>query len=108
PCVQHRGRKGEFFIMNDTKLAKTGQIAGIIYIVEAALTFLGFLFSSLIGFSFWSILELAAFAFLAVLFMLKRKDFLIAIGFGVLLILALRGLFVSYGFAYKLVYLFQV
>ena len=94
--------------MNDTKLAKTGQIAGIIYIVEAALTFLGFLFSSLIGFSFWSILELAAFAFLAVLFMLKRKDFLIAIGFGVLLILALRGLFVSYGFAYKLVYLFQV
>ncbi len=93
--------------MNEIKNVKAGQFAGIAYIVIAVLSLLGMIVSPYTR-SLWTFLEIASYGYLAVLLMLKRKDFLIAIGFGLLTILALRGLFVSYGFLYKLVWLLQV
>ena len=93
--------------MNEIKNVKAGQFAGIAYIVIAGAVAPGHDRQPVYP-ALWTFLEIASYGYLAVLLMLKRKDFLIAIGFGLPTILALRGLFVSYGFLYKLVWLLQV
>ena len=93
--------------MNGTKSAQSGQIGGIVYIVLAVLSFLGMIMNPYIR-SFWTVLEIAAYACCAVMLLLRRKDFLVAIGFGLLLILSLRSLFIAYGLMNILVVLLQV
>lgn len=93
--------------MNQTQTAKSGQIAGILCIVMAVLSLLGALISPYLW-SFWLVLEIAAYGYLAAILLIKRRDFLLSIGYGVLLILALRNLFLGYGFLVKLLNLFQV
>ena len=93
--------------MNGSQSFKSGQMAGILYIVMAVLSLLGFLINPYTR-SFWVLLEVAAYGYLGALLLCKRRDFLISIGMGVLAILALRGLFLSYGLVNKLVFLLQV
>ena len=93
--------------MNEFKSAKAGQYAGIVYIVIAVLSLLGMI-TNPYSRSLWTFLEILASGYLAALLLLKRRDFLVAIGFGVLAILALRGLFLYVGFISKLSYLLQV
>ena len=47
------------------------------------------------GFSFWNLLYIAAYGYLAVVLLLRQRSFLPAIGFGVLALLALRTLFLG-------------
>ena len=93
--------------MNQMQNAKAGQIAGILCIVLAALSLLGALFSPYLW-SVWLVLEIAAYGYLAAILLMKRRDFLLSIGYGVLLLLALRNLFLNYGFLAKLISLLQV
>ena len=92
--------------MKQIQNAKAGQIAGILCIVLAALSLLGALFSPYLW-SVWLVLEIAAYGYLAAILLMKRRDFLLPIGYGVLLLLALRNLFLSYGFLNLLINLLQ-
>lgn len=92
--------------MNEIKNARAGQIAGIAYVVMAVITLIGLVTSH--PFSFWTLLQMAAYAYLAVMLLLKHKDALVAIGFGVLLLVSLQHLFVYYGFLNKVSALLQV
>lgn len=87
--------------MNEVKNAGAAKTSGILYIVAAVLSLLGMLIYPY-NRSIWVFLEAAVYIYLAVVFLLERRDFLPPIGFGVLTILTLRSLFVSYGFGYKL------
>ena len=93
--------------MNQMQNAKAGQIAGILSIVLAALSLLGALMNPYLW-SVWLVLEIAAYGYLAAILLMKRRDFLLSIGYGVLLLLALRNLFLNYGFLAKLISLLQV
>ena len=93
-------------MMNQAQNAKSGQIAGIAYIVMAVITLIGLITSHF--FSIWTLLQAAAYAYLAVMLLLKRKDALVAIGFCVLLLTGLQNLFVYYGFLNKINALFLV
>ena len=93
--------------MNAFKSAKSGQYAGIVYIALAVLSLLGMLLSPYTR-SLWTFLEVVAYAYTAAMLLIKRRDALMAIGFGVLLLLSLRSLFVVYGFINIITVLLQV
>ena len=96
--------------MNEAKNRQAGQFAGIAYIVLGVLSLLSLL-TNLDIFRYiwlWTLVEIASYAYLAVMMLLKRRDALVSIGYGLMTLLYLRNLFVTYGAVNKLMALLLV
>ena len=82
--------------MQTNKSISSNLISGILFGVLALLSFINLVQY----FSIWNLLYLAAYAYSAAMFMLRRRDVLLCAGFGVLSLLSLRVLIMPYGLSF--------